>query len=106
MAPRRPGPRSAVGTGDVLELHDVGLGCAQDLHVAPPEDQAGHDGQGAAPALAASVLRRAVPMDPPTCWLVFSEAEPTPASWGARPRVPVLNAGARLNPNPKPSRMM
>src|ERR1700683_2548344 len=42
-------------------------------------------------------------MDPPTCWAVLGVADPTPASWGASPRVPVLKAGAVLSPNPIPN---
>ena len=40
-----------------------------------------------------------------TAYLVGRVADPTPASWGARPRVPVLNDGARLSPKPNPRRM-
>ena len=47
-----------------------------------------------------------MPIDPPTCWLVLRVAEPTPASWGASPSVPVLNDGARLRPNPTPRTMV
>src|ERR1700728_1763863 len=42
-------------------------------------------------------------MDPPTCWAVLRVADPTPASWGANPRVPVLKEGATLSPNPTPN---
>src|SRR5580693_8694318 len=44
-------------------------------------------------------------MDPPTCWDVLSVADPTPASCGANPRVPVLNEGETLSPNPSPKTM-
>ena len=42
-------------------------------------------------------------MDPPTCCAVLRVADPTPASWGANPRVPVLKDEATLRPNPMPS---
>src|SRR5579863_4410034 len=42
-------------------------------------------------------------MDPPTCCAVLRVADPTPASRGAKPRVPVLNEGATLSPNPTPN---
>ena len=53
-------------------------------------------------ALAAKVLSSDVPIDPPTCWDVLRVADPTPASAGVNPRVPVLNAGDTLNPDPSP----
>jgi hypothetical protein len=41
-----------------------------------------------AAAVIASVLRRAVPTEPPTCWLVLTSADATPASAGSCRRWP------------------
>jgi hypothetical protein len=67
----------------------------------------------AADAPAAKVFNSAVPMDPPTCWLVLSVAEPTPAPWGkgrecrcmrTRPAIPFsLSPRRRTSKNRHPS---
>ena len=41
----------------------------------------------------ATVLSRAVPIEPPTCWEVLTVAEVTPESWGATPAVAVEKVG-------------
>jgi hypothetical protein len=42
------------------------------------------------------VLSSAVPIEPPTCWLVLTIAEATPASLRSTPSVAVLIAGAKI----------
>ena len=54
-------------------------------------------------AEAASVLNSAVPIDPPTCCIVLTIAEATPASLGCTPNVAV--AIAELNTSPMPAPM-
>lgn len=53
-------------------------------------------------ALFASVLSRAMPMEPPTCWDVFTRAEATPASSSLTPAVATFMAGAMISPSPRP----
>jgi hypothetical protein len=55
-----------------------------------------------ATALLKSVLSTAVPIEPPTCWLVLTIADATPASEGSTPSVAVLIAGAKTRPRPTP----
>ena len=43
-----------------------------------------------------------MPTEPPTCWLVLTIAEATPASPGPTPRVAVAIAGAIVSPSPTP----
>jgi hypothetical protein len=54
-------------------------------------------------ALAKIVLSSAVPTEPPTCWEVLTIAEATPASDPSMPSVAVLNAGAKMQPIPRPT---
>lgn len=56
-------------------------------------------------ALLARVLSRAVPMEPPTCWDVFTVAEATPASSSLTPAVAMFIAGAMMRPKPRPVRI-
>ena len=53
-------------------------------------------------ALIDSVVSRAVPMEPPTCWVVLTIADATPDCWGRMPRVARFIAGARTSPRPAP----
>jgi hypothetical protein len=53
-------------------------------------------------ALAAIVLSSEVPIDPPSCCPVLTEAEATPASWGATPYVPAFSAVENMKPMPMP----
>ena len=53
-------------------------------------------------ALAAIVESSAVPIEPPTCWLVLTVAEATPASWESTPRVPLLKVVGKIRPSPTP----
>src|SRR5258708_39604952 len=53
-------------------------------------------------ALAARVLSRAMPVAPPTCWVVLTSADPTPVSWPRSRAVPRLMAGAKIRPRPRP----
>ena len=48
------------------------------------------------------MLSSEVPMEPPSCWPVLTVAEATPASRGATPYVPVLNAVENISPSPRP----
>jgi hypothetical protein len=50
----------------------------------------------------ATVLSAAVPIDPPTCCVVLTNAEATPESCRATPTVAVLMAGAKIMPKPRP----
>ena len=52
----------------------------------------------------ASVLSRAVPIEPPTCCEVFTIAEATPLSRAGTPRVAVAKDAATVSPNPTPIR--
>src|ERR1700733_13734542 len=56
-----------------------------------------------ATAPAKIVLRRDVPIEPPTCWPVLSVAEAAPVSCGATPNVPVFIDGAIVKPKPSPA---
>ena len=53
-------------------------------------------------AVAASVLSRAVPMAPPTCWLVDTIAEAAPASLWSTPRVASWNDAGMIDAIPAP----
>src|SRR3954465_5156515 len=53
-------------------------------------------------ALAASVLSSAVPTEPPTCCIVLTVAEATPASVPSTPSVAVFIAGDITSPIPTP----
>ncbi|CAB4936411.1 unannotated protein [freshwater metagenome] len=53
-------------------------------------------------ALAATVLRSAVPIEPPTCCMVFTVADATPESSGATPEIAPCMAGAMVAPSPRP----
>src|SRR5438132_8700998 len=59
----------------------------------------------AAVALAAIVLSKAVPSDPPTWLAVFTVAAATPAWRGSTPSVPMLKAGTITQEIPMPSRI-
>lgn len=50
----------------------------------------------------ASVFSSAVPMEPPTCWLVLTIAEATPASRTATPYVARFITVAKTMPRPRP----
>ena len=52
--------------------------------------------------LANTELSTAVPTEPPTCCMVFTIADATPASSRATPCVAVAMAGATMLPNPTP----
>ena len=53
-------------------------------------------------AVSATVLRAAVPIEPPTCCMVLTSAEATPESCRATPAVAVLMAGEKIMPKPRP----
>ena len=55
-----------------------------------------------AAAPAATVLSSAVPIDPPTCWLVLTVAEATPANERSTPSVAVCIDAGMIEPMPKP----
>ena len=56
-------------------------------------------------ALAAMVLSSAVPIDPPTCWLVFTIAEATPAKCPSTPSVAVWIDAGTIKPMANPTMM-
>ena len=43
-----------------------------------------------------------MPIEPPTCWLVFTIAEATPANWRSTPRVAVCIEAGMIEPIAKP----
>src|SRR3954452_15952002 len=51
-------------------------------------------------AVLAIVLSSAVPTEPPTCWLVLTIADATPALRGSTPNVALAIAGAKIRPMP------
>src|SRR3954465_9765272 len=56
--------------------------------------------------VADTVLRIARPSEPPTCWVVFSSPEASPASAGATPFVAEIVIGTNDIPNPAPRMIM
>src|SRR3984957_14448078 len=52
------------------------------------------------------VFSSAVPIEPPSCWPVLTDAEATPVSCGRTPYVPVLNAVENISPMPRPVTMI
>jgi len=51
-------------------------------------------------ALVNTVLSSATPSEAPTCWVVFTMALATPASWSATPVSAVLPSGTKTRPMP------
>ncbi len=49
------------------------------------------------------VLNSDVPIEPPSCWPVFTLADATPASASGTPNVPVLIDGAMIMPSENPT---
>ncbi len=53
-------------------------------------------------AVANTVLSSAVPIDPPTCWVVLTIADATPESLAFTPMVPTSKQQANTRPRPRP----
>lgn len=70
---------------------------------AADEEAPGRARSQPAAAVTATVLSRAVPTAPPTCWEALTRPDATPVSRGSTPCVARVIAGvkARERPNPK-----
>ena len=87
------GGRHREGDGKAVD------GGRRDSGAAPPAARC--DRRYDAVTVVAMVLSRAVPIDPPTCWVELIRALATPAFAGATPTRAVLLTGTNTMPMPK-----